>query len=270
VTGDLAPGVDFAYDNTGLHPVVLGTHQTVNLSVASVAVDMSTTRVNLSGAVRVYDTTVLQSRVSLLEGSYIQAKTAVGGDVSAPSVADLSAHRMHLVLEGQLKDGFKVNGTLDLSDFVHTDTRWGATKGSFAGSFTDMSGTAKLFDGLLTMNMPTDSGLNWSMTFNGDVVTTGTNTLNINLSAQASPTVFGDYSASGRYTQGDKTFLLTAIASKTVPSNDTLTFATPSGVGFVYKRGDTTVAIKKGTSDVGTFEVSNSKLTYADHTYEQY
>lgn len=270
ITGDLAPGVREPDNWLAEAPVSLGTRQAVNLSVSSVAVDSTTTRVNLQGGVSVYDGSAVQSRISLLAGSYLQAKTAVGGNISAPSDVDLSAHRMHLVLEGQLKDGYKVGGTLDVSDFVHTDTRWGPTKGSFAGYFTDMTGTAKLFDGLLTLDMPTDSGLNWLANFDGTLVTTGANTLNVNLTAHVSPSVLGDFTASGRYTQGGNSFLVTALANKAAPADNTLTFQTLSGVGFTFKRDDTMVLIKKGDTEVGTFNVGNSRLTYLDHTYEQY
>lgn len=276
VSGELAPGVEVSWGfEAGTStwvttPISLGTHQAVSMSVSAVAVSTDTTRVNLQGGVSVYDGTVVQSRVSLLEGSYIQAKTAVGGDVSAPSDTDLSAHKVHLIVEGQLKDGYKVGGTLDMSDFVHTATRWGPTHGSFAGYFTDMSGTAKLFDGLLTLTMPTDSGLSWTSSLTGTLVTSGTNTLNIQLNVTASATALEDYTIAGRYTQGSNGFLVTVNTSTAHPDTNALSFQTLSGVGFNYRRSDTLVNITKGDTAVGVFNVGSSRLTYADNTYQQF
>ncbi len=276
LTGEIAPGVDYPWSYTPGTPfytqeaVAVGTNRGVNVSLASVAVSSDTTRLNMQGDIRVYDGTTVQSRLSMLEGSYLQAKTAVGGDVSAPSAIDLSAHKMHLIVEGQLKDGYKVGGTLDLSDFVHTDNRWGPTKGSFAGYFTDMTGSTKLFDGLLTLTMPTDSGLSWTSSLTGTLVTTGTNTLSIELNVTASTTVLEDYTIAGRYTQGSNGFLMTVNTSGAHPETNALSFQTLSGVGFNYRRSDTVVNITKGETTVGQFNVGNSRLTFADNTYQQF
>lgn len=273
LTGEFAPGVEptWTYNaTTGYYDQgvrALGTKQAVSVLTSDTTVDASTTRRNFSGDVAVYDGAAVQSRLSVKSGSYVQMKSVA---LSALNGSTLVEDGAHLVVEGQVKSGYKIGGTLDLSNFTQTATRWGPNNGAFSGYVTDVNGV-KLFDGALTLVMPTDSGLGWDVKMDGTLVTTGTNTLAINLTAKQSATVSGDLTVTGRYTQGTTTFLLTLLRSELTPANNQLSFSTAAGgVGFVYKPNDALVPIKKGDAVLGQFNVSTSRLVYADGTYEQF
>jgi len=261
VTGSLAPGFESTWDTGSETIVVLGTHQQVAIALSETPAATST-RYNLSGDVSVYQDTAVQSRVSLKSGSYIEEANVDGP--TQPKAANL-------ILEAQLKTGYKIGGTLVLSNFEQTATHNGPKNATLTGYLTDMTGSAKLFDGALSLVMPTDSGLGWDLTLDGTLVTTGTNTLTVKLTAKQSETVQGDLTVTGRYTQGTTTFLLTLLSSEAAPANDQLSLTTTTGgVGFVVKRSYATVPIKKGDTVLGTFNVSSSRLVYADGTYEQF
>ncbi|WP_375184004.1 hypothetical protein [Aquabacterium sp.] len=266
VIGELAPGVMPTWtinNQTGFYDEgtsVQGTKQVVSLAYSEAAVDASTVRRVFSGDIKVHDGASVQSQLSVKEGSFVQAKLVEG---------EMLPDSARLIAEGVVKSGFKVSGTLDLTNHVLTTERTGFKNATFNGSFTDVGGTAKLFDGVLTLVMPTDSGLGASIKLDGTLVVTGTNTLAVNLSV-SQPTTLGDFSLSGRYTQGTTTFLLAVTASDTTPANDQLTFSTPAGVGFVAKPSDTMVDIKKGDVVLGKFNVSTGRLVYADGSYEQF
>jgi hypothetical protein len=266
VAGEFAPGYEaswsynsatFSYDES---IVALGTHQVLAISLTETQVATSI-RYDLAGDVRVYQGAAVQSRVSLKTGSYIQEK-----DVAGPTQTEAAT----LILEAQLTDGAKFVGTITATDFVQSAASR-PTKATLTGYFTDMGGTAKLFDGTLTLGMPTDTGLGWDAALNGTLVSTGAHTMTVNLTAKQSATVKGDGTVTGRYTQGANTFLLTAIDSKTDLTKRQLSLSDATGgVSFVAKPTDTLVDIKKGTTVLGTFNVSNSRLVYADGTYEQF
>lgn len=261
IAGSLAPGVESGLSNGSETIVVLGTRQQVGLTLGEVA-GATSTRYNLAGDVSVYQGDAVQSRVSLKSGSYIEEANVDGP--TQPKAANL-------ILEAQLKTGYKIGGTLALSNFEQTATHNGPKNATLTGYLTDMTGSAKLFDGALTLVMPTDSGLGWDVKMDGNLVTTGTNTLAINLTAKQSATVQGDVTVTGRYTHGTTTFLLTLLRSELTPANNQLSFTTTAGgVGFVYKPNDTLVPIKKGDTVLGQFNVSTSRLVYADGTYEQF
>ncbi len=276
LAGDLAPGVEKTWTYNALadrydeNVRLLGTKQTVALSYSdTVTVATHTTRRALTGDVRVYAGADVQSRLSLLAGSYVEAQRVF--TVAGPVGGELLPKAVHLVMEGQVKTGFKINGTLDMTDFLMTDARWGFAKGSFAGSFTDVGGTAKLFDGTLLLDVPNDSGAGAAVTLDGVITTTGANTLTVRLAASQSATVPGDYTVSGRYTQGTTTFLVTVFKSESSPDTDSISFQTAAGgVGFVAKPSDTRVDVKKGDAVVGVFNVSTGRLVYADGSYEQF
>lgn len=266
VTGAFAPGYEssWSYNSTTFNYdesiVALGTHQELSISLTETPLATST-RYNLSGDVRVYQEATVQSRFSLKPGSYVQEKNVVGAT---------QAEAATLILEAQLKNGYKFGGTITVTDFVQSATRSGPTKGTLTGYLTDMVGS-ELFNGSLTLLMPTDTGLGWDAALNGTLVTTGANTMTVNLTAKQSATVDGDVTVTGRYTQGATTFLLTAMDSKTDLTKRQLALSeTTGGVSFVAKASDTLVDIKKGTTVLGTFNVSTSRLVYADGTYEQF
>lgn len=258
-TGELAPGAESSWDTGSEEVVVLGSHQKVAITLSEVA-GATSTRYNLSGDVSVYQDAAVQSRVSLKSGSYIEEENVAGP--TQPKAANL-------ILEAQLKTGYKIGGTLVLSNFEQTATHNGPKNAVLNGYLTDMTGSAKLFDGTLTLVMPTDTGLNWDVKLDGTLVTTGANTLTVNLTA-LQPTL-GEVTVTGRYTQGATTFLLTLLSSEATPANDRLSLTTTAGgVGFVAQRSDTVVPIKKGATVLGQFNVDSSRLVYADGTYEQF
>lgn len=258
-TGELAPGAESSWDTGSEEVVVLGSHQKVAITLSEVA-GATATRYNLSGDVSVYQDAAVQSRVSLKSGSYIEEENVAGP--TQPKAANL-------ILEAQLKTGYKIGGTLVLSNFEQTATHNGPKNAVLNGYLTDMTGSAKLFDGTLTLIMPTDTGLNWDVKLDGTLVTTGANTLTVNLTA-LQPTL-GEVTVTGRYTQGATTFLLTLLSSEATPANDRLSLTTTAGgVGFVAQRSDTVVPIKKGATVLGQFNVDSSRLVYADGTYEQF
>lgn len=274
VVGDLAAGVmpTWTFNSTTGHyeegTSVQGTKQEVSLAYADTAVDATTTRRAISGDVKVYNGATVQSQLSVKTSSYVQAKRVFLA--AGPVEGELMPDAVHLIAEGVVKSGFKVSGTLDLSNHMLTSERTGFKDATFAGSFTDVGGTAKLFDGVLKLVMPTDSGVGATATLDGTLVISGTNTLTVNLNA-SQPTTKGDFTVSGRYTQGTTTFLLTLVKSASTPANDQLSFSTTTGgVGFVAKPTDTVVDIKKGAAVLGKFNVSSSRLVYADGSYEQF
>lgn len=254
--GRFAPGAELQWSSDRDTLVVLGTHQVVGITLSEVPGAL--TRYNMSGDVSVYEGADIQSRFSIKPGSFVEG----GDDAQDPSAANL-------IIEAQLKDGYKFGGTLVLSDYVQTAARNGATKGSLQGYLTDMAG-AKLFDGTLTLDMPTNSRLNWEAKLDGTLVTTGTNTLAVSLTAKQSATVQGDFTATGRYTQGTTTFLLTLQSSESAPANDQLSLSTPSGVGFTVTRSAKKVDIMKGVTKLGVFDVDTGQLDYVDGTYERF
>lgn len=256
-SGRFAPGAELQWSSDRDTLVVLGTHQVMGITLSEVTTG-ALTRYNMSGDVSVYDGADIQSRFSIKPGSFVEG----GDDAQDPSAANL-------IIEAQLKDGYKFGGTLVLSDYVQTATRTGATKGSLQGYLTDMAG-AKLFDGTLTLDMPTNSRLNWEAKLDGTLVTTGTNTLAVSLTAKQSATVQGDFTATGRYTQGTTTFLLTLQSSESAPTNDQLSLSTPSGVGFTVTRSAKKVDIMKAATKLGVFDVDTGRLDYVDGTYERF
>ena len=264
--GLFAPGVELSSSfNSSTESwsdeiVRLGTHQDLDISLSKATVGAST-RLSMNGDVRVYDGTAIQSRFSIKPGSFVEG----GGDEVVPRAATL-------ILEAQLKTGYKFGGTLTMSDYVQSTARTGPTKGTLLGSFTDMAG-AELFNGALALVMPTDDGLNWDATLDGTLVTTGTSTLTVKLTAKQSATVQDDFTVTGRYTQGGNTFFVTVVSSEATLANNQVTFETPSGVGFVLNPKDpavTSVDVKKGATVLGTYDRASSKLVYADGTYEQF
>lgn len=266
VVGELAPGVRVnGYQNAngsyGEAVEVMGTKQVISLDLTDAAINATTTRRAIKGSVAVHKGAAVESLVEIKPDSYVDG---VRGDFWAPQTA-------RLVMEGQVRSGFKVAGTLELSNYLQTTERNGFKNVAFKGSVTDVTGVAKLFDGEATLETPADNGLGSSATLNGNLVTTGTNTLTINLSMRRSQTVVGDLTLTGRYVQGSTTFLLAAAKSKANPGSDQLKISTTTGgVGFVAKPTDTLVDIKKGDIVVGTFNVNSGRLVYADGSYEQF
>ncbi len=272
VSGDLAPGVR--------NGAAIGTKQHVSVALTQSAVsDSPLTQLDLSGVFDVYDGATLVNTLGLQPGSYLRAVTTIQGDITGPSGTDVTGSTAHLVIAGTSSSGSHVTGTLNVTDpLPYTDVNAGNVVWpmavSFTGSVTEANGTTKLFDGSLTLSLPSNdsvSKLGWSIALQGTLVTSGTGTVDINLSLAESHSVVDLMSFTGSYVSGSDHITVTGGFTRGALSGGSLTLADAvSGVGFTFHDGDEKVSILKGESLVGVFTRHNGRLVFADNSYEQF
>lgn len=281
VAGEIAAGLDTdgsAYSSRG-------TYQKVALNFLSSATGAGNTLTKLAttATFEVFDGATRVSSVVLKPGSEVIAKTRVAGDIAGVSsaLADLAGASATFALDAVAPGGATLTGTLTASAFTADAVgRAVPTLASFTGVIKESSGTA-LFTGTLSATMPqylqAEQGDDWAVTFAGTLVTSGTNTLGLNLTVTqtAHEVVDGKvaraFSLAGTYREnGADRVLLTGTVSEIDPSASSLTFSMPSGVGFTLADGVTSVVIAKGADRVGVYDVDKSLLVYADNSYERF
>lgn len=274
--GEMAPGVNLE------RILPIGEKQAVNLGVSSEATSTGLTKLNLVGELRLMEGSTVYSGVSIARGSYVQGKTAVAGLLDDVVDNDTASQQLHLVVETTFYPGAKIKGTLDASDFVRNPQRRGPTKASFIGVVTEADGT-ELFNGRVDATLPVDpdagcAGCSAKLegTLTGTQGTTANNALSLSLSVTRSATVEGEFTFAGRYVPGNAlngaaVFLVNGRALD-IPGGGSaeFTISTPSGVGFTYHEGDLTVPITQGNTLLGIFNRKNSRLVFADNSYQQF
>lgn len=269
LSGDMAPGVAAGVVTQGKVAV------NIDLSTQAVAGDL--TRLNLAGRFTAFKDGVEGVSVALKSGSYIQAKTQVLADVYSGLAEDLSGSAVHLLIEATHPQGNKVTGTLDVSDFVNNAQRSGPRQAVFSGTLTQAGG-ATLFAGKVRLNAPvnpvpspnqlSEVYVDWTATVEGRLPIPSRPDLI--LSVAVTEPASGRYGFSGSYQQGTDKILVSGSINESNPDAEWLTLATPSGVTVTAHHKDASLDIKKGNDVIGVFARSNSKIVYADNSYEQF
>jgi hypothetical protein len=262
--GSMAPGL-----NKG-QGTPLSARQDVDVALASSINPDGNTKLALKGLFSLIDATgATLSSVNLLDTSYLVAQTVVPGDVSHPSIN--SASVAHLDIQAVLLTGVRVAGSLDLSNIVDMGNDWNVRDTLFKGVLIDANG-AELFNGALGLSdkAGTSDCLGCVLTVKGKVLTVGTNFAQINASLSISATSGDDVALIGSIEQGKDTILIQGRAVVGDRSATFLSARTPSGVGFTVHPNDTRISLLKGSELLGIFQTGNSRLTFADNSYEQF
>ncbi len=268
LSGDMAPGV--------VAGSVMQDKVVVNIDLSSQAAG-DLTRLNLAGRFTAFKNGAEGVSVSLKSGSYIQARTRTLADVYSGLAEDLSGSAVHLLIEATHPQGNQVTGTLDVSDFVNNAQRSGPRLAVFHGTLTQAGG-AMLFDGTVRLNAPvnpvpspnqlSEVYVDWTATVEGRLPIPSRPDLI--LSVAVTEPASGRYGFSGSYQQGSDKILVSGAINEAHPDTEWLTLSTPSGVTVTAHHQDESLDIKKGNDVIGVFTRSNSKIVYADNSYEQF
>lgn len=268
LSGDMAPGV--------VAGSVMQDKVVVSIDLSSQAAG-DLTRLNLAGRFTAFKNGAEDVSVSLKSGSYIQARTRTLADVYSGLAEDLSGSAVHLLIEATHPQGNQVTGTLDVSDFVNNAQRSGPRLAVFHGTLTQAGG-AVLFDGTVRLNAPvnpvpspnqlSEVYVDWTATVEGRLPIPSRPDLI--LSVAVTEPASGRYGFSGSYQQGSDKILVSGAINEAHPDAEWLTLSTPSGVTVTAHHQDESLDIKKGNDVIGVFTRSNSKIVYADNSYEQF
>jgi hypothetical protein len=255
---------------------VLGDKHNVVMSAALTKVG-ALEKLALSGSIELIKAGALETRVALLEGSYLQANQDATGSYSAQD----GSQEMLLKIQGGTSTS-SVNGDLKIGAFKldASGTSYIPTLASFSGSVQRAGVT--FFEGALTIealnhatfksNLP-QSNANFETTrigFNGKVSIPNRAPLTVNLSATSKDTGSSATSAttlSGQYVQGLITVNVSGTGNAT---SDTITLESTGGVKLVIDRSKTLYPLTKDGQTVGQFNPKTSRVTYTDNSYEQF
>jgi hypothetical protein len=269
LTGELSP----AYSVVGNVATVFGDKHNVALSAALTKVDALHT-LALSGSMELIKNSLLETRIELSSGSYIQ-----GNNVGNYGDPDNSQEIFLKLKGGSVASSF--TGDLKISDFKMdaSNTTYIPTFLSFSGSvqrngvsFLEGTITGKALNhDTFNSNQPRSTSNVQTMRFGfiGSVIIPNRPVLTASLSFTENDTgssATDTFSLFGQYKQGYTTINLSGESSATV---GTVTLESTTGIRLVIDKSDSYPLTNKGVP-VGSFDPSNNTLTYTDDTYEQF
>ncbi|MDO8456344.1 MAG: hypothetical protein Q7T07_05455 [Burkholderiaceae bacterium] len=287
LVGELSPGYEIGHGSSyfdssrsmwvNVPPVVtvLGDKHNIALSAALSKVgDLD--KLAVSGSIDLVKNGALETRMELIDGSYLQAKLDQGS-----YSAQNGSQEMLLKLKASTA-GSAVSGDVKLSAFKldASSTSYIPTLVSFAGS-VERKGVS-FFEGTLTgealnhasfkSNDPR-SGANVQKVrigFTGKVAIPTRPTLNVNLSVVNNNTGSSATSTAtlgGQYSQGA---IVINLAGQTSAASNVLTLTSSEGIQLVIDKSKTSYPLTKNGALVGQYATSSNRINYTDNSYEQY
>ncbi len=275
--GELAPAFNIAGggNNVPVVATVLGDKHNIALSAALSKVgDLD--KLAVSGSIDLIKKGVLDTRMELVDGSYLQAKLEQGS-----YSAQNGSQEMLLKLKASTA-GSAVSGDVKLSAFKldASSTSYIPTVVSFAGS-VERNGVS-FFEGTLTgealnhasfkSNEPR-SGANVQKVrigFTGKVAIPTRPVLNVRLSVVNNNTGSSATSTAtlgGQYSQGA---IVINLAGQTSAASNILTLTSSEGIQLVIDKSKTSYPLMKNGAVVGQYATSSNRINYTDNSYEQY
>lgn len=227
------------------------------------------------------------SSMALKSGSYAQTRTGRVAYVNDPVVADESL--AHLEFEASVLGGAVASGVLDVDQFVDLGAQ-GVNRAIpkrvvFTGSLKESAQASPLYTGSITYTQahsntntaPATSSAYFDqrrVVLDGTVVSTGTNSITLSLTAQADAagvgTLVGTYSQTG----GSALYLDMTLGPVSEASFIKLR-SDSAGIGVeVHGTADGRFAksapVLSNNTLVGLWNFDRGRVDYADNTYEQY
>ena len=290
LTGEISPafnvqGNPTSYYDGGLQrwayranqvATVFGDKHNVVLSGALIQVG-TLDKLNVLGAIDLIKNGVLETRIELAEGSYLQATRDGTGSYSVQDggqemLLKLKAGTAASTFTGELKIGaFKLDAS---------STSYIPTLVSFAG--TVQRNGVSFFDGTVTAEALNYANFNASQATSSNNVLTArvgfvghvnipTRTaLQVNLAV--TNTDLGNSAPntaqlSGQYVQGEITINVSGTSSA---ASNIVTLESTSGVKLVLDASKTSFPLTTNGETVGVYSTTNKMLTYTDNSYEQF
>jgi hypothetical protein len=252
----------------------------VDLTMTVTAVG-SFTRVGLKGGIVSLVNGGPSAKAVIADGSYLQLRTTVPGDIGADMVDDQSGALLHVAVASVSPGGASVVGMLEVGNIVYSSAKQnGHGNVSFEGVLKQADDSL-LFDGKITLIAPKDPVLvqgqdpllpDGSIQFDGILPILQHPDMVVHLTTTTNRSSV--HSFAGSYTQknssGTAEFLIKGTVDESTGVLQSLTLSTPSGVTATVHPNDTSFQIKKGTDVLGVFTKSDGRILYADNTYEQY
>lgn len=228
----------------------------------------------VSGSVESIKNGALETRVELLAGSYLKAKEGTSNATAQDGNEELL-----------LKLKASTAGSAATGEFKVSAFAWDADQAQYQPTALAFTGSIQrngvnFFEGTFTASKPdyatfhtnqARSATNVEKTganFTGKVTITNRPVLNLQLSAtnhdMGSST---DTTLTGQYAQGSVTINIEGTSNA---ASNILTLTSTNGVKVVVDKSKTLYPLTKGSTAVGQFNSSNSRVDYADGTFEQY
>ncbi len=288
IAGELAPPFtvsnasgyyDFALMKYVYKPSVatlLGDKQNIALS-AAFTTNAGLDKLSVSGFMELIKNAALETRIELLEGSYLQAKPDGLGSYSAKD----GSQEMLLKLKGGSL-GSTISGDLKMSSFKadKSGTSYIPTLISFNGAVQRNNTT--FFNGALTVEALNydafDAVVLKSVTnfltarvgFVGKVTIPTRPVLNVSLSATHKDTgsnATSSTAVTGQYAQGSITINVNGTGNAT---SNNISLESTEGIKLVMDKAQTIYPLTKGSDLMGEYSTVTRRLTYSDSSYEQY
>ena len=255
---------------------VFGEKHNVVLSGALIQVG-TLDKLNVSGAIDLIKNGVLETRIELAEGSYLQAtRDGMGGysvqDGSHEMLFKLKAGTTASTLTGDLKIGaYKLDAAR--SSYIPTLVSFAGTVQRNGVSFFDGTVTAEALNyANFNASQATSSSnvLTARVGFVGHVNIPTRTALQVNLAV--TNTDLGNSAPStaqlsGQYVQGDITINVSGTRSA---ASNIVTLESTSGVKLVIDQSKTSYPLTTNGETVGVYSTTNKMLTYIDNSYEQF
>ncbi len=287
LTGELSPGYEISnrgyyYDSNRQIVVVIPPAATVLGDKHNIALSAALSKVGdldklaVSGSIDLFKNGVLETRMELIDGSYLQAKLDQGS-----YSAQNGSQEMLLKLKASTA-GSAVSGDVKLSAFKldASSTSYIPTLVSFAGS-VERKGVS-FFEGTLTgealnhasfkSNEPRSAAnvQKVRIGFTGKVAIPTRPVLNVRLSVVNNNTGSSATSTAtlgGQYSQG---VIVINLAGQTSAASNVLTLTSSEGIQLVIDKSKTSYPLTKNGELVGQYATSSNRINYTDNSYEQY
>lgn len=231
----------------------------------------------ISGSMELFKAGVLESRIELAEGSYLQGKADASGDYKAQDgsqemLLKLKGGTIGSTLTGDLKFGaFKLDASgtnyiPTLVSFSGNVQRNGAT--FFEGGLTVEALNHARFNSMLPQS--TSNVVSVRAGFVGKVSIPNRPLMSVSLSATQNDTgssATNTTALGGQYVQGLITINVSGTGSAAA---NTVTLESTNGIKLVIDKSKASYPLMKDGQLVGEYSTSTNRITYTDNSYEQF
>ena len=286
LAGELSPAFHVAknsyFKNFSLRSVVkpndeeqvIGSKQSVTLTAVLSKVG-GLDKLAVSGLMDLYKNDIKETRIELVEGSYLQVKTDVAGnaeDGSEEKLFKLKAGKVGGTVVGDLRiSAFKFDASRNsyiptLISFSGSVQRGGQR--FFKGTLTDEVLNHARFDVLLPSSSSNFQTKRFS--FEGEVTIPNRPVLKVSLSGTRKDTgnsANDTTQLSGQYVQDGITMNVSGFSSGLL---DVVTLESTDGIKLVIDRSKTNYPLTRGADSMGLYSTTDKKVTYADGSSEQF
>lgn len=280
LAGELSPAFQVAknsyFKGYSLHSVlksseeeqVVGYTQNVNLTATLSKTD-TLDKLAISGLMDLIKNNVLDTRIKLTEGSYLQSGS---GDSSEDRLFKFEAGRVGGTIKGDLKisafkfDASRNNYIPTLISFSGSVQRNGVR--FFEGTLMGETLNHDRFDMLLPRS--SSNFQTRRVSFEGEVAIPNRPVLKVSLSGARKDTgssASDTTKLSGQYAQGSITMNVSGSGSALL---NWVTLESTDGITLFIDESKTSYPLTRGSESMGIYSATDKKLTYADNSSEQF